>query len=210
HLDLMERRNNYKICQWNVWEPLPKIAPLLPAARPEEAPPREVAGKDDTDKGDKGDAGENGNGEAKSASDKPSTSKSATKKGRSNPALFQSVADIGGYCAIGPPWPPPCRAICELNGESPFLGSSTTTMVPTFTRLYRSIASSLVRRMQPEEIDAPIYSGWLVPWIRNSVSLPFEYRYIAREPIGLSGPCASLGGSPRRVISPAVGCHGGH
>ena len=43
HLDLMERRNNYRICQWNVWEPLPQIAPLLPAERPDEAPPREVA-----------------------------------------------------------------------------------------------------------------------------------------------------------------------
>jgi hypothetical protein len=44
HLDLMERRNaNYRICQWNVWEPLPQVAPLLPAGRPEEAPPREVA-----------------------------------------------------------------------------------------------------------------------------------------------------------------------
>ena len=44
HLDLMERRNSsYRICQWNVWEPLPRIAPLLPAERPEEAPPREVA-----------------------------------------------------------------------------------------------------------------------------------------------------------------------
>jgi hypothetical protein len=45
HLDLMERRNNYKICQWNVWDPLPQLAPLLPAERPEEAPPREVAKK---------------------------------------------------------------------------------------------------------------------------------------------------------------------
>jgi hypothetical protein len=43
HLDLMERRNNYKICQWDVWDPLPRIAPLLPLARPREAPPREVA-----------------------------------------------------------------------------------------------------------------------------------------------------------------------
>jgi hypothetical protein len=47
HLDLSERRNNYRICQWNVWEPLPQIAPLLPAERPEEAPPREVAAKSD-------------------------------------------------------------------------------------------------------------------------------------------------------------------
>ena len=45
HLDLMERHNNYRICQWDVWDPLPRIAPLLPAARPEEAPPREVAPK---------------------------------------------------------------------------------------------------------------------------------------------------------------------
>src|SRR5712671_3006059 len=52
HLDLMERRNNYKICQWNVWDPLPQIAPLLPAKRPEEAPPREVAEKPDAAKPD--------------------------------------------------------------------------------------------------------------------------------------------------------------
>jgi hypothetical protein len=45
HLDLMERHNNYKICQWNVWDPLPQVAPLLPAIRPDEAPPREVAKK---------------------------------------------------------------------------------------------------------------------------------------------------------------------
>jgi hypothetical protein len=45
HLDLMERRNNYRICQWNVWDPLPQVAPQLPAERPEDAPPREVAKK---------------------------------------------------------------------------------------------------------------------------------------------------------------------
>jgi hypothetical protein len=50
HLDLMERHNNYKICQWNVWDPLPQIAPLLPAGRPDEAPPREVATKSDAAK----------------------------------------------------------------------------------------------------------------------------------------------------------------
>jgi hypothetical protein len=85
HLDLMERRNNYKICQWNVWDPLPTIAPVMPAARPDEAPPRAVAGKADTDKGDKGDKGDAGEKEsenAKSAPAKPSTNKSATKKRR--------------------------------------------------------------------------------------------------------------------------------
>ncbi|MET3844292.1 hypothetical protein ABIE49_006370 [Bradyrhizobium sp. OAE829] len=52
HLDLMERRNNYRICQWNVWDPLPQTAPLMPAERPEEAPPREVAAKPDGSKSD--------------------------------------------------------------------------------------------------------------------------------------------------------------
>jgi hypothetical protein len=46
HLDLAERRNNYKICQWDVLDPLPKVAPLLPAERPDEAPPRQVAKED--------------------------------------------------------------------------------------------------------------------------------------------------------------------
>ncbi|MGB8401702.1 extensin family protein, partial [Bradyrhizobium sp.] len=50
HLDLMERRNNYRICQWSVWEPMPQVAPLLPAERPEQAPPREVAATSDAAK----------------------------------------------------------------------------------------------------------------------------------------------------------------
>jgi hypothetical protein len=72
HLDLMERRNNYKICQWNVWDPLPKIAPLMPAARPEEAPPREAADKTDTEKGD---ADDTATEEPKPAPAKPPTKK---------------------------------------------------------------------------------------------------------------------------------------
>ncbi|MBN9585226.1 MAG: extensin family protein [Afipia sp. 62-7] len=43
HLDLAQRRNNYKLCQWGVYDPLPAIAPLMPAERPEEAPPRQTA-----------------------------------------------------------------------------------------------------------------------------------------------------------------------
>ncbi|HEY0218287.1 MAG TPA: extensin family protein [Afipia sp.] len=43
HLDLAERRNNYKLCQWGVYDPLPEIAPLMPADRPSEAPPRSTA-----------------------------------------------------------------------------------------------------------------------------------------------------------------------
>jgi hypothetical protein len=78
HLDLMERRNNYKICQWNVWDPLPRTAPLMPAARPDEAPPREVAGKAETDRTDKGDADEPRAREHA----RPAPAKSATKKRR--------------------------------------------------------------------------------------------------------------------------------
>jgi len=52
HLDLIERRNNYKICQWDVWDPLPQVAPLLPPERPDEAPPREVAAKSDATRPD--------------------------------------------------------------------------------------------------------------------------------------------------------------
>jgi len=83
HLDLMERHNNYKICQWNVWDPLPKIAPLMPAPRPDEAPPREVAGKPDADKSEKGDADEAKESEgARPAPANTSTNKPATKKRR--------------------------------------------------------------------------------------------------------------------------------
>ena len=45
HLDIAERRSGYRICQWNIYDSLPVVAPLLPAERPEEAPPREVAAK---------------------------------------------------------------------------------------------------------------------------------------------------------------------
>lgn len=43
HLDIAERRGNYRICQWDVWDEWPRVAPLMPAMRPDEAPPREVA-----------------------------------------------------------------------------------------------------------------------------------------------------------------------
>jgi hypothetical protein len=80
HLDLMERRNNYRICQWNVWDPLPKIAPLMPVARPDEAPPREVAGKVEPNKGDAGDTKPSEDSEPAPVT--PKTKTSATKKRR--------------------------------------------------------------------------------------------------------------------------------
>jgi hypothetical protein len=52
HLDLAERRGGYRICQWNIYDPLPAVAPLLPAERPEDAPPREIPAKPDAAKQD--------------------------------------------------------------------------------------------------------------------------------------------------------------
>jgi hypothetical protein len=89
HLDLMERHNNYRICQWNVWDPMPQIAPLLPAERPEEAPPRQVAAKPDADKSEaakpdaaKSNAAKSDAAEPDAGAAKPSTKMPATKKRR--------------------------------------------------------------------------------------------------------------------------------
>jgi hypothetical protein len=82
HLDVMERRNNYRICQWNVWDPLPQIAPLLPAVRPEEAPPREVAEKSDAKKQPAKSGDAEPDAEAKPEPAKPEEKKPATKKRR--------------------------------------------------------------------------------------------------------------------------------
>lgn len=89
HLDLAQRRNDYRICQWNVWDPLPQVAPVLPVERPEEAPPREVAAKSEGAKDGTKDGTKDGDQEsAKPAAppDKPAASsgksKPATKKRR--------------------------------------------------------------------------------------------------------------------------------
>ena len=84
HLDLMERHNNYKICQWDVWDPLPQIAPLLPLERPEQAPPREVVAKSDATKSDA----------AKSDAAKPNAAKSdATKSDAKSDATKSDTAE---------------------------------------------------------------------------------------------------------------------
>jgi hypothetical protein len=79
HLDLMERHNDYKICQWNVWDPLPHIAPLLPAERPDDAPSRQLAATPDAAKPD-GVAPDSGGG--KSPTDKAPANNPPTKKPR--------------------------------------------------------------------------------------------------------------------------------
>ena len=82
HLDLIERRSNYRICQWDVLDPMPKVAPLLPEVRPSDAPPREVAeAVSPSNKKDQGDA-KRGTavGETKSAEPKSTEPKSADAK----------------------------------------------------------------------------------------------------------------------------------
>jgi hypothetical protein len=109
HLDLMERHNNYRICQWNVWDPLPQIAPLLPAERPEEAPPREVAAKSDTAKSDpaeseaaKPDAAEPEPAQAKPSAGKPSTGKPSSSK----PSSGKSSTDKSSTGKLSAETPP--------------------------------------------------------------------------------------------------------
>ncbi len=72
HLDLAQRRNNYKLCQWGVYDPLPAVAPLMPAERPEEAPPRPTAEEkavpdkpEDAPQTDSGDTGDKSTAPAK-------------------------------------------------------------------------------------------------------------------------------------------------
>jgi hypothetical protein len=78
HLDLAPRRNDYRICHWDVLDPLPKTAPLLPAERPEDAPPREVA-KEDAVKEDAAKADDTKPDAAKSDAQKPSSARSHTR-----------------------------------------------------------------------------------------------------------------------------------
>ncbi|MGX4773271.1 extensin family protein [Bradyrhizobium guangdongense] len=82
HLDLAQRRNDYRICQWNVWDPLPQVAPMLPAERPEEAPPREVAAKPEAKDKPESKEQTDDEGAAKSAApaDKPAADKIRAKK----------------------------------------------------------------------------------------------------------------------------------
>jgi len=75
HLDLMERRNNYKICQWDVWEPLPRIAPAFPLERPREAPPREVAATTPASDTAKSDTAKSEPAEPEASQTPPSTKK---------------------------------------------------------------------------------------------------------------------------------------
>ena len=94
HLDLMERRNNYRICQWDVWDSMPQKAPLLPAERPEEAPPREVAaGPDDAKPGCDEPEAEKSKNENADEAEPPPRGKARKEKAPAKPALLISMLD---------------------------------------------------------------------------------------------------------------------
>ncbi|WP_454630785.1 extensin family protein [Bradyrhizobium cenepequi] len=97
HLDRMERRNNYRICQWDVWDPLPATAPLLPAERPEQAPPREVAAKNDP----KSDAKTDPKTDAKSDA-KTNTKSDASKSEDTKPEAGRSDGAVSKRAATKP------------------------------------------------------------------------------------------------------------
>jgi hypothetical protein len=84
HLDLAERRSGYRICQWDVWDPLPKIAPLFPAVRPEDAPPRETA-----EERTKREAAEKPAESEQPAVPAPPKDKRSNKKGAGKPSAFR-------------------------------------------------------------------------------------------------------------------------
>jgi hypothetical protein len=86
HLDLAQRHNDYRICQWNVWDPLPHVAPLLPAERPEEAPPREVAAKSGATRPETAKDGAEEGDQAKDPSPDADAPPEASKAGAAKPA----------------------------------------------------------------------------------------------------------------------------
>jgi hypothetical protein len=87
HLDIAERRGGYRICQWAVWDPLPPVAPLLPAERPEEAPPREVVASKDGAKGTEPQASQAPEPEQDAEPEPPAEKPQPVKKRRNNRRL---------------------------------------------------------------------------------------------------------------------------
>jgi len=75
HLDLAARRNNYRICEWDVLDPMPAVAPMLPQPRPEEASPQDADGKDGTPAAKPEPAAESADGKSEDdAASKPAAS----------------------------------------------------------------------------------------------------------------------------------------
>jgi hypothetical protein len=78
HLDLAVRRSNYRICEWDVLDPMPAVAPMLPQPRPEEASPPDAEGKEGTKEGATAAKPEPAAGNADSKADDDAASTPAT------------------------------------------------------------------------------------------------------------------------------------
>jgi hypothetical protein len=99
HLDLAARRNNYRICEWDVLDPMPAVAPMLPQPRPEEASPQDAEGKEGAVAAKPDPAGENADGKTDDdAASKPAASaasQSATPRAKNKGRLKQAPLSFG-------------------------------------------------------------------------------------------------------------------
>ena len=92
HLDLMERRNNYRICQWDVWDPLPqkraavagRAARRSAAARSRRQAGRRQIGRKASAKPDAEPEAAKSNAENADEAEPPREEKPAKKKRRQN------------------------------------------------------------------------------------------------------------------------------
>ena len=100
HLDLAVRRSNYRICEWDVLDPMPAVAPLLPQPRPVEASPQDAEGKDGAGAAKGDPAAENADGKTDDdAASKPAASaageSAAPARAKSKGRLKQAPLSFG-------------------------------------------------------------------------------------------------------------------
>jgi hypothetical protein len=131
HLDLAERHNGYRICHWEVYDPASSIAPLLPAERPADAPPREVA---------------------EEVSKPPETS---LQRQAPLPAPVQAAPEPAAP-AEGVPLPrnrPPSAKIADTSAKASSSGSASTS--PTVSKPSRPSSTKHAKRKRKRHNDLP-------------------------------------------------------
>jgi hypothetical protein len=98
HLDLAVRRSNYRICEWDVLDPMPAVAPMLPQPRPEEASPQDAEGKDGATAAKPDPAAENADGKTADGALKPASAageRAAPARAKSKERLKQAPLSFG-------------------------------------------------------------------------------------------------------------------
>jgi len=170
--DLMERARQLRICQWDVWDPLPQTAPLLPAER--SAGSTATRGRRPNPMQPTG-CGEihGAPADAKTDVSDPEPNRSLKKTSLNKTSLQQKSAGkpaalivlqrrhlSAGYCirrTVAGALQRHLRIIRRVAVAS----ASSTDHDRTETDAVIEIDHVLVgHRMQPEEIDSPIYRGW--------------------------------------------------